>query len=160
VAKQLNLKRQRVAQIVGKLNRPDCTSPLFMRLAPKTEEAKQKLPELTRLVSQGLSAERAAAQLQISLPMAINLGFRSRPLKHPHGTPARATQCNCWRCRRLTHQTIHRGRHADTNTRAQVLDWSAWTEPFTGESLSQAQIGKLAGASQGAVSRVTRMVSQ
>src|ERR1700677_3083403 len=78
IARELKTSRQYISQCVGRLNRPDCTSPLFMRLAPKTQQAKQKLPELEALVAKGFSAERAAAQLQISLPVAIKLGFRSK----------------------------------------------------------------------------------
>lgn len=156
VARQLNVSRQAVFQIVGRLNRPDCTSPLFMRLAPKMQQAKEKLPELTQLVAQGLSAERAAAQLGISLPQAYQSGFRTRSIRSAHGTPARARHCHCGRCRRSTGSITSRGRRVNTPQRLAIEDWLAWSDPQDGSRLTQQEIAQLVGISQGAVSRISR----
>jgi hypothetical protein len=155
VARELKASRQYVSQLVGKLNRPNCASPLFMRLAPKTEVARRRLPELTQLVSQGHSAEAAAAQLGISLGQAYKLGFRSRPLRpQPHGGERK--DCFCWRCRRAQGIARPRGPRTGPATKAQVLDWLAYRDPYDGEALSQATVGRLCGISQGAVSRIAR----
>ena len=154
VARQLQVSRQCVAQTVGKLNRPDCTSPLFMRLAPKTEEAKQKLPELVQRVAAGESAQRAATALGISLNRAYTAGFRSKPIKPAHGKGK--TGCNCWRCRRSSHITVPLGRRASQAVHAHILDLLAWSDPYDGSRLSQATVGRLCGVGQGTVSRIAR----
>jgi hypothetical protein len=74
VAQQLNVTRQRINILVGKLNRPTCAHP--DRPAPKREAAKLKLADLRARVAGGEPAEAAAAALGISLPMAMRLGFR------------------------------------------------------------------------------------
>lgn len=154
VADQLGVTRQRVSLMVGRLGRPTCAHP--NRPAPKKELAAQLLPQLIERVRRGEPAEKAAAKLGISLAQAMRLGFRAKQALPPHGTAARAEHCSCWRCRRATGQVRTRGRRADPAKLAQVHDWLAWTDPETGQPLSQFEIGRLAGVAQGAVSRIAR----
>jgi predicted XRE-type DNA-binding protein len=156
VAQQLGLKRQRISQMVGRLNRPNASSPLFMRLAPKTERARLKLPELTQRVARGESAKRAAQKLGISLAQAYKLGFRSKLCRPPHGTATRAQHCRCWRCRRTQGVAIQRGPKINTPQRMAIEDWLAWSDPQDGRTLTQQEIARLVGSSQGAVSRISR----
>ena len=153
IGRQLNISRQAVHQITGRLSRPNCTSPLFMPLAPKTEEAKRRLPELKRLVAQGMSAERASGQLGISLFQAYQLGFRSKAVRLPHG---KRQDCGCWRCRRSVGAALSRRPKVDALQRMAIEDWLAWSDPQDGSRLTQAEIAKLVGISQGAVSRILR----
>ncbi len=159
VAQQLGLKRQRISQMVGRLNRPNASSPLFMRMAPKTapktEQARLKLPDLTQLVARGESAERAAQKLGISLVQAYKLGFRSKLCRPPHGDPRR-TGCACWRCRKTTGAILQRGPKADMPQRLEIEDWLAWSDPQDGSRLTQREIARLVGISQAAVSRISR----
>ena len=157
VARQLNISRQAVHQITGKLNRPNASSPLFFRTAPKTEQAKQKLPELNSMVARGDSAEQAAAKLGISINRAYALGFRSKTIRKPHGQ--NRTGCNCTRCRKAHGLAIPRNR-IDSTMQAQILDWAAWSEPFTGEGLAQGEIARLLGVSQMTVSRTAGGIFQ
>jgi DNA-binding CsgD family transcriptional regulator len=150
VARQLNISRQAVHQITGKLNRPNAASPLFFRTAPKTEQAKLKLPELNSMVARGDSAEQAAAKLGISINRAYALGFRSRTIRKPHGS---RSGCNCARRRKAHGLAIPRTR-IDATMQAQILDWCAWSDPLTGEGLAQGEIARLAGVSQMTVSRI------
>jgi predicted transcriptional regulator len=155
VAAQLGVSRQCVNQIVGKLNRPNCAHP--DRPAPRKEEAKKLLPQLIQKVKAGEPAERAAAELGISLAQAHRLGFRSRATRPPHGTIQRSSEgCNCWRCRKAQGIALPRGPLTGTAKRAQILDWLAWADPDTNQPLTQAAIGKLAGVAQTAVSRIYR----
>lgn len=155
VAQALGITRQAVAQMVGRLGRPTCARP--NRPAPKREQAALHLKELARRVAAGESSERAAEALGISLAAAIKLGFRAKVARPPHGTWERArTGCNCWPCRRVAGVALPRGKKADAQTRATVLDWLAYQDPDTGAALTQTEIGKLAGVGQGAVSRIAR----
>ena len=156
VATQLGLKRQRVFQIVGKLNRPNASSPLFMHLAPKAEHARLKLDELKQYVARGESAERAAQKLGISLVQAYKLGFRSRAVHLAHGTATRAQYCCCWRCRKAIHKVIPRGPKVNTPQRLAIEDWLAWSDPQDNSRLTQQEIAQLVGISQAAVSRISR----
>jgi DNA-binding CsgD family transcriptional regulator len=151
VARQLDISRQAVHQITGKLNRPNAASPLFFRTAPKTEQARQKLLELNSMVARGDSAERAAVKLGISINQAYVLGFKSKDARTPHGQ--NRTGCNCARCRKAHGLAIPRNR-VNPTIQSQILDWCAWSEPFTGEGLAQGEIARLAGVSQMTVSRI------
>lgn len=158
VAQHLNVTRQRVGLLVGKLNRPTCAHP--NRPAPKREAAKLKLAQLTAKVKAGKPADAAAKELSISLPMAMRLGFRARNAHPPHGTQIRlAKGCDCWRCRRAGGIALPRGPRTGPARRAAVLDWLAWLDPDSGEGLRQVEIGRLAGVAQAAVSRIARMES-
>jgi hypothetical protein len=128
-----------------------------MCLSPKTEEAKQKLPQLKAMVARGDSAEQAAAKLGISLNRAYNLGFRSKSIRPPHGP--RRTGCNCARCRKAHGVAVPRNRMNEAK-RVQILDWCAWTDPQDGRFLTQQEIARLASVSQMTVSRIARGASQ
>lgn len=155
VAKQLGVTRQRVSLIVGRLDRPSCAHP--DRPAPKKEHAARLLPQLVSRVRAGEAAEHAARELGVSLAQAARLGFRSREVRPPHGTQGRLKSgCDCWRCRRAGGIALPRGPRAGARTRAEVADWLAWTDPENGCGLTQAEIGRLAGVGQGAVSRIAR----
>jgi hypothetical protein len=101
VARELKVSRQCVSQLVGKLNRPDCASPLFMRLAPKQEAARAQMAELKRRVAAGEAAESVARSLGFSLAAATRIGFRALAHRPVHGSEAMWDRgCRCWRCRR------------------------------------------------------------
>jgi len=164
VASSLGVTRQRVALMVGRLDRPNCATP--NRPAPKRDAAARGFVQLVEKVRAGESAEAAAADLGISLGMAMRLGFRAKKFHPPHGTRERAAgggsgssprpPCRCWRCRRAVGIALPRGRRADEVVRARVLDWLAYNDPDTGEGLRQIEIGKLAGVGQAVVSRIAR----
>lgn len=162
VAQHLNVTRQRVNLLVGKLNRPSCAHP--NRPAPKTEAARRGMVKLVERVRAGEPAEQAAKALDLSMTQVMRLGFRVRKFCPPHGTRLRAVgdegvaACPCWRCRRAVGKALRRGRPADQRTRAEVLDWCAWRDPDSGEGLRQIEIGRLTGIGQGAVSRIVRSV--
>ena len=157
VAHQIKVSRQYVSQLVGRLNRPNAASPLFFRMAPKTEQARQKLPEMRARVARGDSAEQAAAKLGISVNRAYYLGFRSKDSKptHAQGRPG----CNCARCRKAHGLAIPRTRTSE-RLRAEIVDLLAWSDPFTAEALAQSEVARLLGTNQSVVSRVARGVSQ
>ena len=160
VAQQLNVTRQRINILVGKLNRPTCAHPdrpAPKREAPKREAAKLKLADLRARVAGGEPAEAAAAALGISLHMAMRLGFRSREARPPHGSQGKLRGgCGCWRCRRAGGIALPRGPKTGLARRAAVEDWLAWTDPDDGTTLTQAEVGRLVGVGQGAVSRIAR----
>jgi predicted XRE-type DNA-binding protein len=156
VAHQLKVSRQYVSQLVGKLNRPNAASPLFFRMAPKTEQARQKLPEMRARVARGDSAEQAAAKLGISVNRAYYLGFRSKTIRKQHGS---RSNCACWRCRKAHGLVIPRMR-INEKFRAEIMDLLVWSDPFTAEELTQSEVARLLGTNQSAVSRVARGVSQ
>ena len=149
IASALGVTRQAVGQMVGRLDRP-------RRTAPRKEQARARLNDLRKRVSQGEPAARAAAALAISLPQAYRLGFRAHAVRPTHGTQERlASGCNCWQCRRAGGLALPRS-PSTPQQRAEALDWLAWTDPDDGRSLSQAKIGALTGISQAAVSRLAR----
>jgi predicted transcriptional regulator len=158
VAQQLGVTRQCVSQLVGKLNRPDVASPLFMRLSPKTEEARRKLTQLTTLVAQGLSAERAAAKLGISLNQAYCLGFKAKVCRVPHGDKRK--ECSCFRCRRVKGLVKTSRIRLTAVQRLEVEDWLSWSDPQDGSRLSHEVIARLVGVAQRPVSWIARGVSQ
>ena len=159
VARQLGLTRQRVGQLVGKLERPTCAQP-GPRPAPRRDEARRRMEELRARVAGGESAVGAARSLGISLAQARRLGFRVRAVWPPHGTQARLAGgpgragCGCWRCRRAGGIALPRGPKVDERKRWEVVDWLAWTDPDDGTGLTQARIGRLVGVGQPVVSRV------
>jgi hypothetical protein len=115
--------------------------------------------DLRARVAAGESAESAAQVLKISLPMAMQLGFRAKDVRPAHGTKARWQMgCNCWRCRRVAGVAVPRARKVSAKQRATALDWFAWVDPDDGRRLSQAEIGKMVGIGQMAVSRISRAV--
>jgi len=152
VATRLGVTRQRVSLLVGRLNRPTCTS--ADRAAPKRDQAAEKMAFLKQRVALGESAQHAAAQLQISLNQARTLGFKVRQVRSAHGKGRQ--DCNCWRCRRALGVTLPRGLKSGSIKQSQVLDWLAYRDPDTNEPLTQAQIGRLAGVAQPMVSRIAR----
>lgn len=157
VAKALGITRQRVSLLVGPLGRPNCaTHPDHP--APKRDQAAKLLPILEARVRQGEAAEHVAAELGISLTMAMSLGFRTHSVRPSHGTQARAAQgCNCWRCRRAAGIALPRGPRSGIEVRVRVLDWCAWSDPDTEEKLTQAAVARLAGTTQPVVSRISRL---
>jgi hypothetical protein len=156
VGRELRLSRQRIALIVGRLDRPNCAAP-GPRPAPKRDEAARRMLELELKVMQGSSAEAAARELGLSLAMAMRLGFRVHSVKPPHGTQARLTAgCRCWRCRQAGGISLPRGPRTGPVRKAAVLDWLAYRDPDDGSQLKQIDIAKLAGVAQGAVSRIAR----
>jgi predicted transcriptional regulator len=157
VARELGVTRQCVSQLVGPLGRPSCAHP-GPRPHPRLDEARRKLPDLIKRVQAGETAESAAATLGVSMYQAIQLGFRTKAIRRPHGK-GRAG-CNCWRCRNASGIANPRGRKADARQCAAVLDWLAYADPFTNEPLTQMEIGRLANLSQGAVSRIVRGATQ
>jgi predicted transcriptional regulator len=157
VASQLGVTRQAVSQLVGRLNRPPCAR--AGKPAPKLEQARAALPELTRMVKKGIAADVAVDLLGISLNQVMRLGFRAKAFKPLHGSAVKAMLCNCWRCRRGTGAAKSRAPRMGAKARAEVLDWCAWRDPDSDEGLSQAKIGALCGVGQGAVSRVVREAS-
>ena len=154
VATSLHISRQRVGLIVGRLNRPNCASNPAPRPAPKTEQAKQRMAELTQRVAQGESAEAAAAALGISLGQAYALGFRARGIKPAHGGGRK--DCFCWRCKKAQGLVTPRGPRSGSVRREAVLDWLAWVDPDSNENLTQARIARLVGVAQPMVSRIAR----
>jgi DNA-binding MarR family transcriptional regulator len=162
IGRQLNISRQRVSMLVGRLNRPNCAH--APRPAPRKAEAQKWLPELTARVAGGESAEKVAASLGISLSQSMRLGLRVRQVRPPHGTRLRAMgddgrpPCFCWRCKRAAGISLPRGPRTGPARRAQVLDWLAYNDPDTGEKLSQSQIARLAGVHQPLVSRLARQM--
>ena len=149
-ALKLGVTRQAVGQMVGRLDRP-------RRTAPRKEQARARLDDLRKRVSQGEPAARAAAALEISLNQAYRLGFRAHAVRSPHDTQARlASGCDCWRCRRAGGLAIPRS-PMTPQQRAEALDWLAWTDPDDGRGLSQAKIGAVVGIGQAAVSRLARL---
>jgi hypothetical protein len=156
VARELGVTRQRAGALVGRLDRPTCAQP-GPRPAPKREQAARGLAELAERVRVGDSAEQAARELDLSLPAAMKLGFRTKAVRPPHGTQARVEAgCPCWRCRRAAGVALPRGPRASAEQRAAVENWLAWVDPETGRGLSQTEIGRLVGIGQGAVSRIAR----
>ena len=156
VAQSIGVTRQRVAAIVGPLGRPACC-PSGPRSAPKRDRAAACMTELRSRVAAGESAESAARVLGLSLSMAMQLGFRAKSVRPAHGTKVRWQMgCNCWRCRRVAGAAVPRARKVSAKQRARVLDWLAWVDPDDGRRLSQAEIGKMAGIGQMAVSRISR----
>ncbi len=154
VAQALGITRQRVHLMVDTLGRPSCSKP-GPRPAPKRDKAQSLLSTLNQRVANGEPAGVAAQELGISLSQAISLGFRARAARPPHGTQARAqSPCHCWRCRKAAHISLPRGPRSGIARRAAVEDWLAWHDPDTGEGLRQTEIGRLAGVSQGMVSRI------
>ena len=88
VAEQLNITRQRVALMVGLLNRPSCAHP--DKPAPKRDAARAALTELKNRVRAGEPAQAVVKDLGISLTQAMNLGFRVGSCRPAHGTQAEA----------------------------------------------------------------------
>ena len=159
VATALGCTRQYVSYMVGPLARPTCAQ--IHRPAVKMEEARRQMSNLTARVAAGESAEAVAKDLGISLPTAMQLGFRVKAVRPPHGTPARAKLgCNCWRCRRAIGLAARRAPKASVEQIAHVLDWLAYCDPETGQGLRQVEVGRLAGVCQGTVSRVARLETQ
>jgi plasmid maintenance system antidote protein VapI len=156
VAKQLNLTRQRISIMVGKLNRPTCAT--TNRPSPGLDQARQKLLELELRVLAGESASSAAHQLGISINQVYKSGFRTRDIRSPHGSQARLTAgCRCWRCRQAAGLTLSRGPRTGPIRKAAVLDWSAWVDPDDkGRVLTQVEIARLVDVGRGAVSRIIR----
>ena len=156
VAQSIGVTRQRVAALVGPLGRPSCC-PSGPRFAPKRDRAAACMTELRSRVAAGESAESAARDLGLSLSMAMQLGFRAKDVRPAHGTKVRWQMgCNCWRCRRVAGAAVPRARKVSAKQRARVLDWLAWVDPDDGRRLSQAEIGKMVGVGQMAVSRISR----
>ena len=167
VAETLDVTRQRASIMVGSLNRSTCCR--ADRLAPERERAAAGMTFLAERVAAGEPAGPVARELGISLSMAMRLGFRAKEVRPPHGTWERAREkigvdgevvqlgCNCWRCRRVTGVAIPRAARMSLEQKAEVEDWLAWVDPETGRGLSQAEIGKLAGVGQMAVSRISRV---
>ena len=156
IAKALNVTRQRVSLLVGRLDRPNCAPP-GPRPAPKREAARTKLSELTQRVAQGESAEGVVKDLGISLNQARTLGFKVRQVRSAHGTQARAIHgCDCWRCRRTSGVALPRGPRFGPRKKVEVLDWLAYKDPDTNQPLRQVDIARLSGVGQGAVSRISR----
>jgi hypothetical protein len=156
VAAQLNVSRQRVSLMVGRLNRPNCAT--GKRPAPKLAQAKKKVSALIKRVQAGETATQAAAALNLSLPQVYRLGFRTHLVRPPHGRGRQ--DCNCWRCRRSSGVVVPRGTKMGPMQRAQAEDWLAWTDPDTNEPLTQAAIGKLTGMRQSAVSRIAKQMAE
>jgi predicted XRE-type DNA-binding protein len=155
VAKMLGVTRQRVALMIGALNRPSCAHP--DKPAPRKEQAETKLAELKARVAAGEPAQAVVKELGISFFQAMRLGFRARSVFPTHGTQARLRSgCSCWRCRRAGGLSVPRGPRLGTEKKAQVLDWLAWVDPEDGIVLTQAAIGQLVGVAQQAVSRIAR----
>ena len=165
IAFALGVSRQRVHLLVGALHRPTCAHP-GPHPAPKTEQARTHMAELVEKVRAGEPAEQAAKDLGISLTQATKLGFRVKKFRPAHGTRLRAAgdegrpPCNCWRCRRALGVALPRGPKSGPVKKAKVLDWLAYRDPDTGEGLKQAEIGRLSGVGQGAVSRIAREAAQ
>jgi hypothetical protein len=153
VGRELRLSRQRIALIVGRLDRPNCAAP-GPRPAPKRDEAARRMLELELKVMQGSSAEAAARELGLSLAMAMRLGFRVHSVKPPHGKGR--MNCFCWRCRQAGGISLPRGPRTGPIRKVAVLDWLAYRDPDDGSQLKQIDIAKLAGVAQGAVSRIAR----
>jgi len=142
--------------MVGRLGRPTCATP--NRPALKRDAAQAKLWDLVERVQNGEPAMRAEAQLGISAAMAWKLGFRTKAVRHPHGTQARLTAgCRCWRCRQAGGISLPRGPRTGPARKAAVLDWLAYRDPDTGEALLQVEVARLSGVAQGAVSRIVRL---
>ena len=155
VAEQLNITRQRVALMVGLLNRPSCAHP--DKPAPKRDAARAALAELKDRVRAGEPAQAVVKDLGISLTQAMNLGFRVKLVRPSHGTQARLRSgCTCLRCRRAGGLVVPRGKNMTVAKKFQVLDWRAWCDPDTGEGLRQVEIGRLSGVPQPMVSRIMR----
>lgn len=156
VANTLGVTRQRVNLMVGALGRPSCARP--NKPAPRKEQARAKLAELKARVQAGETAEQAAAALGISLNQAMQLGFRVKEIRPPHGSNKR-TECRCWRCRHAGGIALPRGPRTGAAKKEAVLDWLAWADPDTGDGLRQVTIGRLAGVAQPVVSRIARQVA-
>jgi hypothetical protein len=166
VAETLDVTRQRASILVGPLNRPNCCR--ADRLAPERERAAAEMTSLVERVAAGEPAGPVARELGISLSMAMRLGFRAKEVRPPHGTWERAREkigvdgevvqlgCNCWRCRRVAGLAVPRGPRTTVAQKAEIEEWLAWVDPDDGYGLSQAEIGKLVGVGQMAVSRVAR----
>lgn len=154
VASALNISKQRVHLLVGRLNRPTCARP--NRPAPRTEQARRLLPELKKRVAMGETAESAAQELGVSLNQARQIGFLVHDIRPPHGTPERAKRCHCHRCRKALGVVLQRGPKSGPAKRAEILDWLAWSDPETGEGLRQTQIARLCRIGQGSVSRIAK----
>jgi predicted XRE-type DNA-binding protein len=148
VARALGVTRQRVALIVGRLDRPTG------KPAIKREQARAKMAELKKRVAGGESAEQAAKALGISLAAATAQGFRARGIKPAHGGGRK--DCFCWRCRRAAGVALQRGPRMGAAQKAAVLDLLAWRDPDDGSRMTQAEIGRLTGVGQAAVSRIAR----
>lgn len=155
IGRELSISRQCVSQMAGKLNRPTCAT--TNRPSPRLDQARQKILELELRVLAGESASSAAHQLGISINQVYKSGFRTRDIRSPHGTQARAKDCNCWRCRRAKGLVLPRGPRTGPIRKAQVLDFLAWRDPDTGEGLRQVDIARLSGVGQAAVSRISRL---
>lgn len=153
IAKALNVTRQRVSLLVGRLDRPNCAPP-GPRPAPKRDQAQAKMAELWERVSNGESAESAASNLGISLNQARQLGFKVHGVRPAHGKGRQ--DCNCWRCRKAAGVALPRGPKSGPVRRAQVEDWLAYRDPDTDQPLRQVDIARMAGVGQGMVSRISR----
>jgi hypothetical protein len=150
VGRILGVSRQRAAQMAGPF-------PLARtRPAPKRDQAAEKLADLTRRVAAGESAEKVAAELKVSLGMAMRLGWRAKQVRPSHGKGRGRQCCNCWRCRRASGAASKRGPRTSAEQTASVVDWLAWRDPDEGTELSQTEIGRLAGVGQPVVSRIAR----
>ena len=159
VGRKLNLSRQRVSQLTGPLNRPNCVT--SSRPAPKLEQARALLPTLTERVHTGEPASRAAQELGISIQQAYRLGFRvlDPRVRPAHGTQARLTHgCRCWRCRSAAGLSQPRGPRMSAAQQAEAIDLLAWRDPDMDTPLTQAAIGKLVGIRQSAVSRIAKAI--
>ena len=155
VASALNISKQRVHLLVGRLNRPTCATNLN-RPAPRTEQARRLLPELKKRVAMGETAEAVAEQLQISLNQARQIGFLVSHERPAHGTKERAKRCHCWKCRKCLGIVLQRGPKSGPAKRVEVLDWIAWSDPDSDEKLSQVKIARLCQIGQGSVSRIAK----
>ena len=152
VASELGVSRQKVGWLAGRLCRPNCCLP---RQALEREKAAALLPRLRERVAAGEPAAKVARELGLSMSTVAALGFRVRAIRPAHGTWARARKgCNCWRCRAVAGLTVPRGPRIPVEQVAEVVDWLAWVDPDTGERLRQAEVGRLVGVGQSAVSRV------
>lgn len=148
VARALGVTRQRVALIVGRLDRPTG------KPAVKREQARAKMAELKKRVAVGESAEKAAKALGISLAAATASGFRARGIKPVHGGGRK--DCFCWRCKKAQGLATPRGPKMGPRAKAAVIDLLAWRDPDDWAPLTQAEIGKIIGVGQAAVSRIAR----
>jgi len=147
VATNLNVSRQYVFSLVGKLNKKP--------QAPRLTEVQTKLPQLTNAVAKGIPVAAAADLLGLSINQVYKAGFRAKGMKKMHNTQARFDAgCRCWRCRRAAGVVQRRASRINWARKVEILDLLAWTDPDSGSHLSQTEVGRLTGVGQAAVSRV------
>jgi len=128
------------------------------------EVNKYKLPEGLREAAyariksfDGLVGNGTLTENRIDMILEEAKKWYAPEARPPHGSQGKLRGgCGCWRCRRAGGIALPRGPRTGPARRAAVEDWLAWTDPDDGTTLTQAEVGRLVGVGQGAVSRIAR----